>query len=78
MLVIKHCHLFSSELSCLFISLQLYLQNIFIHKSNDVCPGVRYVPTFFFFQYNVTLDDVYSPQSYGGPFVPMDPKPGGT
>ncbi|KAL9950873.1 hypothetical protein ACROYT_G043443 [Oculina patagonica] len=26
--------------------------------------------------YNVTLDDVYSPQWYGGPFVTMDPKPG--
>lgn len=48
-----------------------------MYISKDVCLSVIY-SCICFFQYNVTLDDIYSPQWYGGAFISMDPKPGGT
>ena len=43
----------------------------------DVDQGIACLFVFVVFQFNVTLNDIQSPQPYGGTFMSINPKPGG-
>ena len=56
-------------------SLFLFHINVDLYYLYRACIACLFV--FVVFQFNVTLNDIQSPQWYGGTFMSIYPKPGG-